>query len=200
MPFVKTEGVRMFTGIIREVGTVKKIERKSSLWKIGIASEVIRQEAGEGDSISVNGVCLTVVENKNTCLFFEAVKPTLAISSLKRLRTGSFVNLEPSLAVGDKLGGHFVLGHIDCEGRVKRITKQKNYSLWEISVPAKFKKFAIEKGSIAIEGISLTIASCSVNSLKVNIIPYTLAHTNLCKKHAGEWVNIEFDYLLKKRA
>jgi len=187
----------MFTGIIKEVGKVKKIEKKTNLWRMGIFSSVIFSQSNISDSISVNGVCLTLVEKKNNLLFFEVIKTTLENTNLKRLRINSLVNLEPSLKAQDRLGGHFVLGHIDCEGRVKNIIKRKDFCIFEIEYPKVFKKYIIEKGSIAVEGISLTIQKNFFSSFTVDIIPFTFQHTNLREKKIGDWLNIEFDYLLK---
>ena len=187
----------MFTGIIKEVGKVKKIEKKTNLWRMGIFSSAIFSQSNISDSISVNGVCLTLVEKKNDLLFFEVIKTTLENTNLKRLRINSLVNLEPSLKAQDRLGGHFVLGHIDCEGRVKNIIKRKDFYIFEIEYPKVFKKYIIEKGSIAVEGISLTIQKKFFSSFTVDIIPFTFQHTNLREKKIGDWLNIEFDYLLK---
>jgi len=186
----------MFTGIIKEVGRVKKIEKKASLWKLCIFSRIIFSESNISDSISVNGVCLTLTEKKNSLLFFEVIKTTLKNTNLKRLKINSLVNLEPSLKLEDKIGGHFVLGHIDCEGRIRNIRRRKNY-VFEIEYPKEFRKYVVEKGSIAVEGISLTIQKKLSSSFAVDIIPFTFQHTNLKEKRIGDWLNIEFDYLLK---
>ncbi len=186
----------MFTGIIKEVGKVKKIEKKTGLWKLCIFSRVIFSESNISDSISVNGVCLTLTEKKNSLLFFEVIKTTLENTNLKRLKINSLVNLEPSLGLQDKIGGHFVLGHIDCEGRIRNIRRGKNY-VFEIEYPKEFRKYVIEKGSIAVEGISLTIQKKLSSSFSVDIIPFTFQHTNLKEKRIGDRLNIEFDYLLK---
>jgi riboflavin synthase len=187
----------MFTGIVKEVGKVEKIEKRYGLWKIGIASREIYKSTSVSDSISLNGVCLTLIDKRNNLLFFEAVKPTLESTNLKRIRIGSLVNLEDSLKAGEKLGGHFVLGHIDCESQIRSIKRYKDFSIFEIKFPPKFKKFLVEKGSIAVEGISLTIKEVRSSSFTVDIIPYTLENTNLKYKRVGDWVNLEFDYLLK---
>ena len=189
----------MFTGIIKEVGKVKKIEKRANLWKVGIFSSYIFSESSISDSISVNGVCLTLIEKKNSLLFFEIIKTTLESTNLKRLKINSSVNLEPSLKLQDRLGGHFVLGHIDCEGRVRNIIKKKDFYIFQIECPQRFEKYIVEKGSIAIEGISLTIQKKLSSSFLVNIIPFTFQHTNLKEKRIGDWLNIEFDYLLKAR-
>lgn len=187
----------MFTGIIKEVGRVKKIIKKSNLWQIDIISSILYEETNVSDSISVNGICLTLVKKTNNTLSFEAIKHTLNLTNLKRLKINDRVNLEPSLKVNDKLGGHLLLGHIDCESRIRKIEKKRDYQIWHIDYPLKYQNNIIEKGSIAIDGISLTVSKLTNTSFLVNIIPYTLEHTNLKDKRVGDWVNIEFDYLTK---
>jgi len=186
----------MFTGIVKETGRVKKIEKKANLWRLGIFSPLVFSESNISDSVSVNGVCLTLVEKKNDLLFFEAIKTTLKNTNLKRLKINSLVNLEPSLRLQDKIGGHFVLGHIDCEGRIRNIRQGENY-VFEIECPKEFRKYVVEKGSIAVEGISLTIQKKLSSSFAVDIIPFTFQHTNLKEKKIGGWLNLEFDYFLK---
>ncbi len=186
----------MFTGIVKETGRVKKIEKKANLWRLGVFSPLVFSESNISDSVSVNGVCLTLVEKKNDLLFFEAIKTTLKNTNLKRLKINSLVNLEPSLRLQDKIGGHFVLGHIDCEGRIRNIRRGENY-VFEIECPKEFRKYVVEKGSIAVEGISLTIQKKLSSSFAVDIIPFTFQHTNLKEKKIGGWLNLEFDYFLK---
>jgi len=188
----------MFTGIIKEIAKVTKITRKADLWQIEVAvTPEFANSASISDSISVNGACLTVVAKGSNTLTFEAVKPTLDITNLKKLTIGSPVNLEDALKTGDKLGGHFVLGHIDCTGQIKKTKKSSNFHVFEIQFPTKFHKSIVPKGSIAIEGISLTIDKTTTSSFTTNIIPYTYEHTTLKSKHPGDYVNLEFDYLLK---
>ena len=187
----------MFAGIIKEVGRIKKISKRSDLWEVGLISEKVYSQVAEGGSVSVNGVCLTVTRKERNLLYFDVTLATLNISNLKYLKIGDYVNLEPSLSLGDKLEGHFVLGHIDTTAKIKKFTKIKNTASLEIEAPSGFKKYLIPKGSIAVEGISLTIAEVKNNSFKVNIIPYTLENTNLKYKKPGSFLNIEFDYLGK---
>ena len=188
----------MFTGIIKEVGRIRKISTKrSNLWGVGLYSEKVYSQVAEGGSLSVNGVCLTVTKKERNLLYFDITSATLNISNLKYLKIGDYVNLEPSLSLRDKLEGHFVLGHIDTTAKIKKFTKIKNTASLEIEVPSGFKKYLIPKGSVAVEGISLTIAEVKNNSFKVNIIPYTLENTNLKYKKPGSFLNIEFDYLGK---
>ncbi len=187
----------MFTGIIQEVGTIKNIEKKASFWRLGILSTKVYKDINLSQSVCVNGVCLTLTKKENNVLFFEVIKPTLENTNLKRLRPLCKVNLELPLKPDDRLGGHFVLGHIDCETQIKSIIKKNGFYSFEIKTPLQFKKFLIEKGCIAIEGISLTVQKVLSKSFIVNIIPFTFNHTNLNTKRPGSWVNLEFDYLLK---
>lgn len=187
----------MFTGIITEIGTVKEFRRKGTSSRIGVNAPQSFAQAKESDSIAVNGTCLTVVEKKSRLLFFDAIKPTLEATNLKRLSRGSCVNIEPSLKIGDKLGGHFVLGHIDCESRIKSIAPRAGSWIFTVSYPREFAGYIVKKGSIALEGISLTIQDKTKTDFTVAIIPFTFEHTNLKTKRPGDYVNIEFDYLLK---
>lgn len=189
----------MFTGIITETGTTDKIIRKSSLTKIGIRTNKIWQDANVSDSVAVNGTCLTVVAKEKGVLFFEAVQPTWQKTNLKRLKPGDWVNLEPALKAGDKLGGHFVLGHVDGEVKLNRIVKKTAFWQLEVLLPSAFRKFIIENGSVAVNGVSLTVKMITPRSFTVDIIPFTYDNTNLKYKKSGDWLNVEFDYLLKHR-
>ncbi|MBN2484163.1 MAG: riboflavin synthase [Candidatus Omnitrophica bacterium] len=188
----------MFTGIIKETAKIKRIDRKSSLWQISVeTSPAFAQTAEISDSVSVNGACLTIVAKKASTLTFEAVKPTLDTTNLKYLKIGSTVNLEDALKTGDKVGGHFVLGHVDCLGQVKKTKKSGNFYVFEIKFPITYRTYVVPKGSIAIEGISLTVSTVTSSLFTVNVIPYTFDHTTLNKKFPGDYVNLEFDYLKK---
>jgi riboflavin synthase len=187
----------MFTGIIKEIGRVEKIIKQGSLTKLGIGSKELWNDADISDSIAVNGVCLTVVKKEKNLIFFDAVDSTIGVSNLKRLKKNDCVNLEPALKMGDKLGGHFVLGHVDGEVKLRRIIKLKDYHQIEIDLLSANKKFILENGSVALEGISLTVKKVLPRIFTVNVIPFTFAHTNLKYKRLGDWVNIEFDHLLK---
>lgn len=189
----------MFTGIIKEIGRIEKIAKSSALAKIGISSKAVFVSAVVSDSISVDGVCLTLTDKKNSTLYFDAVKSTTEKTNLKRLKLKDFVNLEPALKMGDKLGGHFVLGHVDCEAKLKSIIKKNNYWQLEINLPVDFRKYVIDNGSISLNGISLTVKKVTPCFFTVDIIPFTYENTNLKYKRVGDWINLEFDYLLKRR-
>lgn len=191
----------MFTGIVREIGKVKKIAKSGSSIKLEIESSVVLREANLSDSISVNGVCLTLSsksKNKNT-LSFDAISSTLKNTNLKRLKKGDYVNLEPALSLGEKVGGHFVLGHIDTELKLRRLIKKSGHWQLEIDLPTLFRKNVLANGSIAIEGISLTIKKILPRTFTVDIIPFTFEFTTIRYKRIGDFLNIEFDYLLKKK-
>jgi riboflavin synthase len=140
-----------------------------------------------------------LTDKKNNILFFDAVKSTLDKTNLKRLKIKEVMNLEPALKLGDKLGGHFVLGHVDTEGRLKRISRKSDFWQLEVELPPAFKKYIVENGSIALNGMSLTVKKIMSNSFIVDIIPFTYENTNLKYKRVGDWLNIEFDYLLKNK-
>jgi riboflavin synthase len=189
----------MFTGIINKTTKVKNI--KSA--KGGIILEVENkfqnklQRVKLGDSININGVCSTVRKiNKN--LFFEYMPETLRLSNIGNLKNGDVVNLEQSMKLSDRLDGHIVLGHIDGVGKILNIKKEGNSEVFEIKIPDhKFMQLMVYKGSVAIEGISLTVTKVLKNSFVVKVLPYTLEKTNLRYKKTGDVVNLEFDILAK---
>jgi len=185
----------MFTGIVKDVGKVKSISKASSYWRFGI--ETFLKDLKPSLSVSVNGVCLTVVEQKQNLVYFDAIKPTLDITNLKYLKVSDEVNLEDALSLGDKLDGHFVLGHIDCISKVVKIIKKGEFYLLDIKRGKDFDNYLFNKCSIAINGVSLTVYSVGSSCFTVNIIPYTFSHTNLKSLRPSSSVNIEFDYLLK---
>ena len=185
----------MFTGIIKKTAKVGKVKKTQG----GLSVEVVNSlgKVKIGESISVNGVCSTVKKSGKN-ISFEYMPETLKLSNLGLLNKGHIVNMEQSMRLSDRLDGHMVLGHIDGKGEILSIKKEGNSRAFEIKVPGKqFKKLLVYKGSIAIEGISLTIAKVLKNSFVVKIIPYTLKHTNLKFRKAGEMVNLEFDILAK---
>ncbi|MCM8819517.1 MAG: riboflavin synthase [Candidatus Omnitrophica bacterium] len=187
----------MFTGIVKEIGKVYSIKRGLTT-KLAILASLVYKETNISDSVSINGVCLTVTEKKDDKLFFDVVSSTLEKTNLKRLKISDYVNIEPALKVDDKLGGHFVLGHIDCESKIKSFVKKSSFWQLEVFLPFEFRKIIVEEGSVALEGISLTVKKITNSSFFVDIIPFTFQNTNLKYKKVGDWLNIEFDYLLKK--
>jgi len=187
----------MFTGIIEEVGKVKSVVQKGKARVFAISSEKLLNDIKIGDSVAVNGVCLTVFEKLNEYFKVEAVEETIKKTNLGNLKTGDRVNLELSLKLGDRLGGHIVLGHVDTTGVIENILKLKNSWIFEIKFPIEFRKYIIPKGSIAVDGISLTIAEVDDGKFKVSIIPFTWENTNLKFKRSGDRVNLEFDFFGK---
>jgi len=183
----------MFTGLIEEVGRV--IARRAA--HIQISAPAIGKRIRVGESIAVNGCCLTAAARTRDRISFDLLQETLDRTNLKSLRRGDRVNLERALRVGDRLGGHFVQGHIDCVARIRSFKKRGADHRLEIEMPARFARYAVEKGSIAIDGISLTIAEVLPKSFVVWITPHTKEHTNLERASAGDAVNIEFDILAK---
>ena len=187
----------MFTGIIEEVGKVKSVVQKGKARVFAISSEKLLNDIKIGDSVAVNGVCLTVFEKLNEYFKVEAVEETIKKTNLGNLKTGDRVNLELSLKLGDRLGGHIVLGHVDTTGVIENILKLKNSWIFDIKFPSEFRKYIIPKGSIAVDGISLTIAEVDDGKFKVSIIPFTWENTNLKFKRSGDRVNLEFDFFGK---
>ena len=183
----------MFTGIVRELGTVASFDGS----RLVVAGRVTAPGAAVGDSVAVAGVCLTVVEAGEGRLAFDVVPETLSRTALGRVRAGSAVNLEPSLRVGDQLGGHVVQGHVDAVGRVRSVTPQgEGRRVW-IDAPENVLAYCIEKGSIAVDGVSLTIAAFDDEGFEVALIPHTLAVTTLGRLEPADEVNLEADVLGK---
>jgi riboflavin synthase len=187
----------MFSGIIEELGEIRSIARRSNVTILEIKAEKVISDAKVGESIAVNGVCLTVVKKTKDSLSFEAIPETLRLTNLGTLKIADKVNLERSLRVGDRISGHFVTGHIDCQGLIRRKNYKAGNLCFEISLLSQFASYILPKGSIAVEGVSLTIAEKRSNSFSVYIIPHTLANTNLSFKGPSNKVNLEFDILAK---
>lgn len=187
----------MFTGIVEEMGTVTQLIRGSKEQRITISCNKILEDIHIGDSIAVNGVCLTVVTYDGKSFQADVMNETFLRSSLGALRPGSPVNLERAMAADGRFGGHIVSGHIDGTGTIKSIKKDDNAIWFEIAAPRDILDGIVEKGSIAIDGISLTIAAVDNVSFKVSIIPHTLKETVLGVKKVGDTVNLETDVIGK---
>ncbi len=187
----------MFTGIIEAVGKVASIERGGSSVRLTVSAGKVAEDVQLGDSVAINGVCLTVVHAAPPLLSFDAVPETLRRTSLGDLRGGSSVNLERALPVGGRLGGHVVQGHVDGTGRIASI-RPVGDSWWiYVDVAPELMRYIVEKGSIALDGISLTVAESADRTVAVSIIPHTWENTTLSDKRAGDAVNIECDILGK---
>ena len=187
----------MFTGIVEELGTVARIVRGSSKQRISIGCSKILEDIHIGDSIAVNGVCLTVVEFTDHGFSADVMNETFARSSLGTLKPGSYVDLERAMAADGRFGGHIVSGHIDGTGVIKSIRLDGNAVWFEIRAEEKILEGIVEKGSITIDGISLTVAAVGRDSFNVSIIPHTLKETVLGHKKNGDIVNLENDVVGK---
>lgn len=188
----------MFTGIVEGVGKVVSFEEKKAAWLLKLqAPEFIAETLSDGDSLACNGCCLTLIGRDANELSFELLEETIRLTSFEGVKAGTKINLERPLAANARLGGHFVSGHIDVRSKVEVFEqKGKNFYL-KVAVPKEFSKYVVYKGSVAIDGISLTIAEANADSLAVWLIPHTLEVTNLSDCEAGKYVNLEFDLLAK---
>ena len=183
----------MFTGIVRELGAVEAVEESAAGIRLFVRAPETAAAAAVGDSVAVNGVCLTAVEADDGVLAFDAVPETLRRSSLGRLGAGARVNVEPALRAGEPLGGHFVQGHVDGIGRVRHVDAEG----LEIEAGEDVLRYCVEKGSIAIEGVSMTIVGLGERSFSVALVPHTRAVTTLGALAAGDEVNLETDVLAR---
>lgn len=183
----------MFTGIIQGTGTIVSIDRKISSSTFSIDLDNLSKNLTLGSSVSIDGVCLTVTSQENTLVYFDVIQETLSRTTLGNVKEGELVNLERALKVGDELGGHLLSGHIMCKSSV--ISKKNNGEGVdvEISLNEKMKPFIMEKGYIAIDGISLTIGAVNSNSFNLHLIPETIGRTTINSKTEGSMVNIEID-------
>ncbi|MFA8437954.1 riboflavin synthase [Pueribacillus sp. YX66] len=187
----------MFTGIIEEVGTIANIKQSSNSSVLNIAAKKILSDVALGDSISVNGICLTVTSFSSTCFTVDVMPETVKSTSLRSLKIGSSVNLERAVAANGRFGGHFVTGHVDGIGKIIAKRPVENAVYYDISAPKELLNYIILKGSIAIDGTSLTVFGVSEQSFTISLIPHTLSETILGVKEVGDVVNIECDMLGK---
>ncbi|SIS81258.1 riboflavin synthase [Salimicrobium salexigens] len=187
----------MFTGIVEEIGTISSIEQKEEAMDVSIKASVILQDVEEGDSISINGVCLTVTAFTETTASFDVMPETFRATNFKDLAEGSNVNLERALAAGGRFGGHIVSGHIDGTGKITGKTPEANAVYYEIELPEDLIQYFIHKGSIAVDGTSLTVFGVKGNTILVSLIPHTMEHTVLGNKEPGDEVNVECDMIGK---
>jgi riboflavin synthase len=187
----------MFTGLVEETGELLSLERSTAGARLSVRAPVVSQEIRVGDSVAVNGCCLTVTTYEGEILAFDLLEETLSRTNLGGLKTGAPVNLERALAAQARLGGHFVQGHVDTTSPVVSFEQVKADYRLEIALPREFAQYVAFKGSVAIDGISLTVAEVRDTSFVVWIIPHTFSVTNLRAKKAGDAVNLEFDLLAK---
>jgi riboflavin synthase len=187
----------VFTGIIRELGRVESLNGESAGIRLRVVAPVTASLTATGDSVSVNGVCLTAVDVEGGVLAFDAVPETLRRSSLSRLTEGGSVNVEPAVRAGEPLGGHLVQGHVDGIGRVLRLEPEGDGARLTVAVPQELLRYIVEKGSITVDGVSLTIAALAPDSFEIALVPHTLQATTLGSLARDDEVNLEVDVLAK---
>ncbi|KIX70417.1 riboflavin synthase subunit alpha [Streptomyces sp. MBRL 10] len=187
----------MFTGIVEELGEVTAVEQLEEASRFRLRGPVVTEDAKHGDSIAVNGVCLTVVETADGEFTADVMQETLNRSSLGALTTGSRVNLERPMALGGRLGGHLVQGHVDGTGEILSRTPSEHWEIVKVALPANLSRYVVEKGSITVDGVSLTVVEAAADWFTISLIPTTLALTTLGIKQPGDPVNLEVDVLAK---
>jgi riboflavin synthase len=186
----------VFTGIIREVGTVERVERTPDGARLRVAAEVAG-ELPDGGSVSVNGVCLTVADEAGDAFEADVMNQTLSLTTLGKLEAGDRVNLEPALRAGEPLGGHLVQGHVDGTGRVRAVSEDGFARRVIVDVPGELRRYVAEHGSVAIDGVSLTVAGLTPDGLEVSLVPETLERTALGGIEEGGNVNLEVDVVAR---
>jgi riboflavin synthase len=187
----------MFTGIVEELGEVTAWDDLADAARLTVRGPVVTSDASHGDSIAVNGVCLTVVEAHDGVFTADVMKETLDRSSLGALRVGSPVNLERAVRLQDRLGGHLVQGHVDGTGELLAVTPDEHWTVVRVSLPDGLGRYVVEKGSITVDGVSLTVSAVADDWFEVSLIPTTLALTTLGRKGVGDPVNLEVDITAK---
>ncbi|HVU74398.1 MAG TPA: riboflavin synthase [Mycobacteriales bacterium] len=187
----------MFTGIVEELGSIVAVQPDGDGVRLSVRGAVVTEDAQHGESIAVNGVCLTVVTNDDGVFTADVMRETLDRSALGRLSVGSAVNLERAVRVSDRLGGHLVQGHVDGVGVIEAVTPGDRWTVVRISLPADLARYVVEKGSITVDGVSLTVSAVTADAFEVSLIPTTLGLTTLGVKGAGEPVNLEVDVVAK---
>ena len=187
----------MFTGIVEEIGTIEKIIYASRSCMLTIRCRKVLEGTQVGDSIAVNGACLTVTELTATSFLCDVTPETMKRTAFSLFKAGTQVNLERALRLCDRLGGHIMLGHVDSTGKILSIYREENALNISVEAEARFEKYILEKGSVAIDGVSLTIAKKKGAAFTVSLIPHTGKMTGLLSKKTGDSVNLEYDYLGK---
>jgi riboflavin synthase len=187
----------MFSGIVEEMGEVISFTAEASAWRLKVKADKVVQGIELGDSIAVNGCCLTAVKFDSASIEFDLLAETVRLTNFQFLKPGSKVNLERSLRFDGKIGGHFVTGHIDAMGILAAIEPRGKDLYLRIEPPADFLRYLVYKGSIALDGISLTVAAVDDTGFSIWIIPHTREVTNLCQRNVGDQLNLEFDLLAK---
>ena len=193
----EVRSAELFTGIVEELGTIVARDDLSDSARITVAGPLVISDAGHGDSIAVNGVCLTVVDYGEGRFTVDVMAETLHRSSLGGLEPGSRVNLERAMAAGSRFGGHIVQGHVDGVGEVVSVSPSDNWTVIRIALPAALSRYVVEKGSITVDGVSLTVSAVGDDWFEISLIPTTLAETNLGIAEPGRTVNLEVDVIAK---
>jgi riboflavin synthase len=187
----------MFTGIVEEIGSIQAVTQQVDSLRIRVATETITSDAEHGASISVNGTCLTVADFGPSWFEVDVMRETLERTSLRVLEPGSKVNLERAVKANGRLGGHIVQGHVDGVGEVVDVIPAENWTIFQIGVDSGLTRYLVEKGSVTVDGVSLTVVSVDDRSFTVSLIPTTLSETTLGSRRSGDVVNIEVDVLAK---
>ncbi len=187
----------MFTGIVQALGRIARIETRGGDLRLFVDATALDAEVALGDSVCVCGVCLTVVARDAGTLAFDVSNETMALTTLGALRAGDGVNLEPALRLSDRLGGHLVSGHVDGVGHVVSIEPDARSQRWTFEVPAALSRYIAAKGSVCVEGVSLTVNEVAGNRFGVNLIPHTIEATTFRHKRVGDVVNIEVDLIAR---
>ncbi|NHC22033.1 riboflavin synthase [Nocardioides sp. IC4_145] len=187
----------MFTGIVEELGTVAAVEDQGDAIRLTIRAATVLEDAALGDSIAVNGCCLTVAARDEDTWTADVMQETLDKTSLRGVRPGDTVNLERAVTAATRLGGHIVQGHVDGVGEVLRRTPSEHWEVVEVSLPADLARYLVDKGSITVDGVSLTVVEAGETSFTVSLIPETLARTTLGSRQVGDRVNLEADVIAK---
>ncbi len=188
----------MFTGLVREIGTLRATTRRRGITRLDVVAPRIAARLDSGDSLAVNGICLTVTRRRGDLVSMEAVAETRRVTTLPRWRVGDRLHLEPALRAADTLDGHLVLGHVDGVGRIARLQKTGGSVLMSVGLAADLARFLMPKGSVAVDGVSLTVAAGPfTDRFTVNLIPHTLNGTTFDRARVGQEVNLEMDILVK---
>lgn len=187
----------MFTGIVEEIGIVNSFIKKNSGASLTITCKTVLEESKPGDSIAIDGVCQTIVKMTESNFTVDVSNETLSVTAFDKQKSGSKVNLERALTLSTRLGGHLISGHVDCKGKFLISEKQFDFYNMKFEIPDTHCKYVVNKGSIAVNGISLTVAKIDGNIFKAAIIPHTFENTTLSTLKAGDYVNIETDILAK---
>lgn len=187
----------MFTGLVEAIASVRGLAKGSKSWRLSVERPPSFKDLKVGESIAVNGACLTLTELDKEAMGFDVMKETMSRTGLACIKKGDAVNLERALKAGDRLGGHFVTGHIDYTAKIKGLNCGKEGTRLEVSLPDEYRGYFVPKGSVALDGVSLTIGEVSKNTFSVYLIPYTLKNTAMPLKRKGDTVNVEADILAK---